>query len=305
VTGASLFAGYVMTAGVLAPAALRRTWASRAPRLALGLWLVLSLSWIAAISLAVLAAATPFALTWSGSGADAVTSHATGLLAADGAGLLLAAAAPAWAAVCVAGGLTRARRERRAHAAFLETAGRPDQTLGAVIVDHNAPAAYSLPDRCHRIVISTGTLAALGPAQLQAVLAHERAHLRGRHHLLVATASAMQRAFPFVPLLAQAATEVAILAEMAADDAAAGRHEPADLAAALVILATARSRPAVLTASGPAATARIQRLLSPPCSQGRPTRIARLAAGAAALALPTTIACLPLIAAACGVASQT
>ncbi len=143
------------------------------------------------------------------------------------------------------------------------------------------------------MVVSTAALAVLGPGQLQAVLAHERAHLRSRHHLTLTASSALARAFPHVPLLAQASAELAVLAEMAADDAAARRHDPGDLAAALVILARAGVRAAALTASGPAATARIHRLLAPP----------RLPAPQRSCS-PAAIAFLPVIAVACDVAGR-
>jgi len=83
---------------------------------------------------------------------------------------------------------------------------------------------------------------------------------------------------------------------MAADDRAVRRHAPADLAAALVILARAGARAAALTATGTAAIARIERLLAPPPRRRRP---ARLAAAAAALTLPALLACLSMLAAAC------
>lgn len=306
-TVAILLAAYAAATGVLAPAALRRGWSADAPRFAIGLWLALSLSWIAAATLAIVAVAAPVQLTWPGSRAADLTlpAHAApGSVAASAAGLLLAASVLARAGGCVACELARARRQRREHAAFLHAVGRPDQALGAVILDEDAPAAYCLPGRRHRIVITAGARAALGPAQLQAVLAHERAHLRGRHHLLLATASAISRAFPFVPMLAQAGAQVAELAEMAADDAATRRHDPDDLAAALVILATAANRAAALAASGAAAAVRVQRLLAPPPAPGRPARTTRLTAAAAALALPAAVACFPLLAAACDVANR-
>ena len=306
-TVAILLAAYAAATGVIAPAALRRGWSASAPRFAIGLWLVLSLSWIAAAALALVAVAAPVELTWPRSRAADMTlaAHAApGPVAASAAGLLLAATVLGRAGGCVACELARARRQRREHAAFLQAAGRPDQALGAVVLDEDAPAAYCLPGGSHRIVITAGTRAALGPAQLQAVLAHERAHLRGRHHLLLATASAVSRAFPFVPLLAQAGAQVAALAEMAADDAASRRHDPGDLAAALVILAIAGTRAPALAAGGPAAAARIQRLLAPPPVPGRPARTTRLAAAVGALALPAAVACFPLLAAACDVASR-
>jgi Peptidase family M48 len=309
VSGAVLLAGYAAAAGFLAPAALRRGWAVRAPRLAMGLWLALAVSWVVAVMLVIVAAAAPLALSWPGShpgrSLALLPGHAApGGTAAGAAGLLLAAAVVLWAGAWVANGLARGRRQRREHAAFLDAAGRPDRALGAVILDHGEPAAYCLPGGRHRIVVSTAALAALGPAQLQAVLAHERAHLRGRHHMALATASALGHAFPRVPLLAQAGAQLAVLAEMAADDAAARRHDPGELAAALVILARTGARTAALTAGGPATIARIQRLLAPPPSPRRPARTARLAAGAVLLMLPVTIACLPLIAVACDVAGR-
>jgi len=82
---------------------------------------------------------------------------------------------------------------------------------------------------------------------------------------------------------------------MAADDAAARRYGPEHLARALVILSKAGARPAALAAGGPAAGARIQRLLDPP--RPRQARRARLAV-VAALLFPAAIACLPLIMAA-------
>jgi Zn-dependent protease with chaperone function len=308
VTGSLLLAAYAAAAGFLAPAALRRSWAVRAPRLAMGLWLALPVSWIVAVALAAFAVAAPFALSWPGSRpgdrSALLAGHAVPAGAAVAAmGLLLAAAVVLRAAACVASGLATGHRERREHAAFLEAAGRPDRTLGAVILDDDAPAAYCLPWGRHRIVVSTSAIVALGPAQLQAVLAHERAHLHGRHHLTLTVTTALARAFPRVPLLAQASAEAAVLAEMAADDAAARHHDPADLAAALVILARAGARAGALPAGGPAAMTRVQRLLAPP-PRGRPARTARLAAGAAALTLSAAITCLPLIAVACDVAGR-
>ncbi|HEX5291009.1 MAG TPA: M56 family metallopeptidase [Streptosporangiaceae bacterium] len=306
-TGAILLAAYAGATGAIAPAALRRGWSARAPRFAIALWLVLSLSWVAAAATAIVTVTAPARLSWPGSRAAAMTlpAHAApGPAAVSAAGLLLAAAVLARACGCVAFELARARRQRRAHAAFLQAEGRPDHALGAVVLDDEAPAAYCLPAGRHRIVITAGTRAALRPAQVQAVLAHERAHLRGRHHLLLATATATSRAFPFVPLLAQAGAQVSALAEMAADDAATRRHDPGDLAAALVILATAGTRAAALAASGPGAAIRIHRLLAPPPAPGRPARTTRLAAAAGTLALPAAVACLPLLAAACDVSSR-
>ena len=305
-TGGVILAAYALAAGFGAPAALCRNWTQRSPRIATGLWITLAASWLAAITLAGLALATPLSMTW-----QAVGSRAAGNLdgipggpAAATAGMLLAGAVVAQATRHLARGLARTRREHRAHAALVAAAGRPDQVLDVLIIDKDTPAAYCLPCGRHRVVISAGTLSRLSTRQLHAVLAHERAHLRGHHHLMLAVAAALARAFPAVPLLARAAAELAVLAEMTADDAAARRHDPADLAAALVTLASAGISTTALTAGGPAAIARIQRLLAPPAPPGLPVRAVRLAAGLAALMITVVITSVPLAIAACDIITR-
>jgi len=304
-TAATLFALYVAAAGMFAPVLLRRAWAARSPRLAMTLWLVLPVSWVAAILLTILAATAPFQLTW-----PVPPGRSRGLLAGlvvpggraiATVGFLLAAAVVLRTAGCVAGELHRGWRDRREHAALVAATGNPGHEPDVAIVDHDAPAVYCLPGGRYQIVISAGARAALTPGQLRAVLAHERAHLRCRHHLILALAAGMARAFPRVPLLGQAKPQLAVLAEMAADDAAARRHCRDDLAAALVVLARAGAHRATLAASGPEAIARLQRILDPE----RPrTGLARLAA-VAALIPPVVIACLPLLLAACDTSSHT
>jgi Zn-dependent protease with chaperone function len=261
-------------------------------------------SWVAAIVMAILAATAPLPLTWPGSprgGPVLLASQAIpGGRAIAIVGLLMAAAVILRAAGCAAHELHRDRRDRREHAALVAATGRPGDEPDVAIVDHDAPAVYCLPQGRHQIVVSAGALAALTPAQLHAVLTHERTHLRRHHHVIMALATALARAFPRVPLLSQARIQVAVLAEMAADDAAIRCHRRDDLAAALVVLATAGSQPATLAASGPEAMARLQRILA---RQQPRTGLARLAA-TAGLIPPVIVACLPLIIAACSISDH-
>jgi len=303
-TAAVLFALYAAAAGMLAPAMLRGPWAARSPQLAMTLWLALPVSWVAAIVLAILAVTAPLPLTWPESprgGRVLLAGQAVpgGRVIAI-AGLLVAAAVVLRAAGCVACEFRRGLRDRREHAALVAAAGRPGDQPDVVIVDHDAPAVYCLPCGRYQIVISAGALAALTPQQLRAVLAHERAHLRCRHHVILALATALARAFPRVPLLSQAQPQLAVLAEMAADDAAARRHRRDDLAAALVALATAGARPATLAASGPEAIVRLQRILATQQPRARLTRLAAIAG----LIPPVVVACLPLLIAACDVSNH-
>jgi Zn-dependent protease with chaperone function len=305
VTAAALFALYAAAAAMLAPAMLRGPWAARSPQLAMALWLVLPVSWMAAIVLAILAATAPLPLTWQESPPSGGRTLLAGQAVPGGraiaiAGLLVAAAVVLRAVGCTACELHGGRRDRREHAALVAATGRPGDEPDVAIVDHDAPAVYCLPCGRHQIVISAGALAALTPEQLRAALAHERAHLRRRHHVILALATALARAFPRVPLLRQAPPQLAVLAEMAADDAAARCHRRDDLAAALVVLARVGVRPATLAAGGPEAIVRLQRILT--TQQPRPG-LARLAA-IAGLIPPVVIACLPLLLAACDISSH-
>ncbi len=128
--------------------------------------------------------------------------------------------------------------------------------MGALLIDNAAPAAYCLPGREQRIVLTTGALAALSPGELDAVLAHERAHHAGRHHLILAGAQAIARAFPVVPLFAAAPLEIARLVELAADDAAGRAEDRLVVAHALVALADADRPHTALAAQVPLGTAR-------------------------------------------------
>ena len=75
-------------------------------------------------------------------------------------------------------------------------------------------------------MLSVGTLEALDPAQVVAVLAHERAHLRERHDLVVLPFVAWGATAPFVQGMVRAQVAVAALIEMRADDVAAAHTSP-------------------------------------------------------------------------------
>src|SRR6185295_18393248 len=90
--------------------------------------------------------------------------------------------------------------------------------------------------RLRATYVTTGAVQALDPGQLDAVLAHERAHLAGRHHRLLALARIGRLVLPFLPLMRNADEQVARLVELHADDAAARARDPRLLATALVVL---------------------------------------------------------------------
>lgn len=183
--------------------------------------------------------------------------------------LALAAFAAALTAVALAWrygrSMRRAQRQTRRHAEAARITGRRLAGAGmTVVLDARQPAAYCVAGRPAAIVLTSGALAVLGPAQLRAVLAHERAHLAGRHHLLIALTRGLAVCFPAVPLFSRGAAEVARLTEMCADDTAARHSGRRTLVAALLAMGTGMAVPAAaLAATSYAVTARVQRLLEP------------------------------------------
>ena len=159
----------------------------------------------------------------------------------------------------------RARVRSRAHAEAAILAGRALPGTGAVVLDDPRPAAYCVAGRPAAIVLTSGALAVLDSPQLAAVLAHERAHLAHRHHLLATVTRGLSAALPGVPLFTRGTAEVACLAEMAADDAAARGSGRTTVVAALLAIGTGTAVPAAaIPAAAYAVPARVERMLRPP-----------------------------------------
>ncbi|MEU0042823.1 M56 family metallopeptidase [Streptomyces werraensis] len=202
-------------------------------------------------------------------------------------------------AAVYAGGFTvhalRARCARVRHRRLVDMVGRRVPDLRATVVDHAMPAAYCLPGRSWRIVVSQGALERLTGPELGAVLEHERAHVAGRHHLVLAAAQAFASIFTgWLPLARHLREQVPLLLEMAADDRAVRRYPHDVLASAIVEMAAAHGAPrGALSAGGPAALLRVRRML-PPASPTPPVLRAALAAAAGMMpVLPLVFACPP------------
>ena len=103
----------------------------------------------------------------------------------------------------------------------------------------------------------------LSGRHLEAVLAHERAHLSGRHHLLLTFASALRDRVSAAGFFAIAVRQIGDLVEVAADDAAIRREHRLTLAGALLAVATAQVPAGALAPGGPTAAQRIRRLVDP------------------------------------------
>jgi Zn-dependent protease with chaperone function len=269
---------YALAVAWYVPALLiRLTARNLRPRLGLTAWLTATASALACAAAALQFLARAVVAGWSLLAAAVCRTVAGGActpgiygnalyelaLAVAMIAVALAVAAVAWR---YGRSLQQAQRRTRAHAEIARITGRrlPGAST-AVVLDAPQPVAYCVPGRPGTIVVTSGALAVLDPGQLTAVLAHERAHLAGRHHLLIAWTRGLAAIFPAVPLFTQGSGEVARLAEMCADDAAARRSGRATLVAALLAMGTAAAvPPAALAATAYATTARVHRLLEPP-----------------------------------------
>lgn len=299
--------GYALLLSTVGANALNRAnWVDRAPRLGIAAWQALSASVILAIVLGGTALMIPTGslgqslaelLEACGAAIRAQYDNPGGNVV-SALGVLLALGIVGRATYCLAREVWVAARHRRRQLDTLALIGRQAPDLDALIVDHDSAAAYCLPGRGRQIVLTSAALAALDTDQLQAVLAHERAHLRGRHHLVLAGAKGMQRAFPTVACFRHAQRNVVRLVEMLADDQAGRRCARLTIAAALVALAASSVPPAALSAGGPTALARVQRLAAP----ARPLGFVRTTIGGmlviAAFAIPVTVSVAPALAAA-------
>jgi Zn-dependent protease with chaperone function len=177
------------------------------------------------------------------SGVTAVAGLASLGSTQDGPLWMVPAVAAAGYLLAVTGVVTvRTLRRRWRHRDLLDLVGDPlPEVAGGLVLASPAPMAYCLPGWRPRLVVTSGALATLPGPALSAVLAHERAHLRQRHDLLILPFVAWHAALPFLPGAGTARASVALLIEVLADDAARAAVGPAPLAHALRSVSVAQA----------------------------------------------------------------
>ncbi|MER7012276.1 M56 family metallopeptidase [Saccharopolyspora sp. NPDC000359] len=194
------------------------------------------------------------------------------------------------------------RREHRRHLELLRVAARQEAGAFPIMwLPHPEPMAYSVAGTPSFVVATDGVRHRLG-ADAAAVLEHERAHLRGRHHLLVGLAEALSRSAPWIPLMRRSPDLVRTAVELAADRSAAHQHGPGSVRSALLRMTGGRTGPLPSHALGMANSAvalRLHHLNGLRTAPGR-TRWALTSGmvGLTAATLPTLagIALLPVLA---------
>lgn len=287
---------------VVAPRTIDTGWSDRSPRLAVAAWLAASTGVLISVVLTGLTLLVPAAAVSEGlaamldacAAAIAAVYRSPGQLAAVSAGVLLAGGTVLRLGWVSARSWVRHGRERRRLRAAILAGTRPEPFLGAVVLDADRPAAFCLPGGRGTVVVTAAAVHALSADELVAVLAHERAHLRGRHHLVVGATRTLDRAFPGVPVFSRGRVEAERLVELLADDAAARRVDRIEVASALVTLSGMRAPSAALGAAQGAAALRVTRLLRPADPLSLLHRIAATAAAVLVVAGPVTLAAWPL-----------
>ncbi|HTZ91558.1 MAG TPA: M56 family metallopeptidase [Streptosporangiaceae bacterium] len=304
---ATVAIGCVPAASCLAAA----SWPRRSPAAAILLWQALGLGW----GLAAIGALIGFGVTRQGAVATGALQQLASIARTGSpppvaglpdavrmlclvAGVVLLGVL-CWILLAASASVVRARQRQRELLSLLAH-GDP-KVPGALVVDHPAATAYCLPGLRSAIVISAGTLDLLDADELAAVLAHERAHLRERHDLVLLPFLALLRAFRWAEVARQAYRAVGLLIEMHADDRALRQRPARELATALLRVGAAGGGAVPSGALGVAhraeeceVAARVIRLLRPAPGLGNVALAIIITVSAAIVAVPAALLVLPL-----------
>lgn len=203
---------------------------------------------------------------------------------------LACAAGPVLAVL--AGLAARTARHRLAELA------RARRTVGAAgtglaVLPEDFPDAYAVPGRPGRVVVTAGMLRVLGARDRQALLAHERAHLAGRHHWFVIVADIAAALHPALAVLrAPLQFQLERWADESAVQAVGDRRVVAHAIARAALAKNRAARTpgprAVLAATAGPVPRRVAALLEEPAP---PVRRGPLPGAALALAACLTVSC--------------
>lgn len=283
----------------------RATWATRNPALGIWAWQTLSTSAAAALVLAGVAAALPETLLGDKVAAAlracsaALANHyeTPGGRPVAAVMLMASLALVARFATVLAHDTRLARRHRRTQRDGLALVGI-DHPGGFTVVEHGLPLVYCVPGRQQAVVVTSAAQRDLSRHQLDLVLAHERRHLMVRHHLALRVSGALSRTFLEVGVFGRAHREIALLAEMQADDAVQRVTDRRDLARALLTLSPRTPASALAVGAhdgevGGSALRRVRRLAGERHLVTGHQRIGLILAGVVLLLAPVGLALLP------------
>jgi hypothetical protein len=214
VVGIALVAVAVAIAAVAPRILTSAAWTIRRPRTALAAWcgaVVLGVvGFVAGVTVVVL------------DGHPATDPLGVGGSPAGGTHLVVAIAAVVAFVIAVR---VRPGSEHEAVRAAIRTGSTAREVHGTrvALIEAEHALACAVPGRTGGVLLSTGLAGRLAEDELAAVVAHEAAHLRQRHDLVVAVAESIEHAVPWVPGARAMARSTRVLVELAADDDAVRR----------------------------------------------------------------------------------
>lgn len=196
----------------------------------------------------------------------------------------------------------RGRRESAQLHEALNMGARQTRIAGqrVTVIPADQPTAFAVANGRWGIVVSDALLDLLSETELAAVLAHEAAHLRQRHHGILGLLNGAMAPLRWVPLLSTITNAVPHYLEMAADNAAREATSTPVLASALLKIGE-KSGPAVqhstcgavaLHVAGPD---RIRHLIHPPAGAKGMAPVAVMLALAGVLLISTITVHFPYI----------
>lgn len=277
-------AALAVLASVLLPRLLPRIiWLRRTPAAALGLWQVAGLTGVSAALLTAPAAALSVV-----NHGDSVSALTDGPVQAS-VGVVVAAVLSGGMLVLLlrsghqVGRALRTNRREQRHVVDV-VASRTDGRLR--VLDHPGRSAYCLPGLQSRVVLTQGAVNALSDSELEAVLAHEHAHVSSRHDLMLEFFTVLHRTVPSRIRSEPALSEVHLLIELLADRQAARRVGVRAMGGALVTMAGHGHPRATLSDAAPESGAAVRIRALPGHLRFQPTVVPVVLAGVVLGLLP-------------------
>jgi hypothetical protein len=176
--------------------------------------------------------------------------------------------------------LAARRRDREAlrqlHAEPWLGVHRRDHDLDVVTLPCAHHLAYAVPGRPDQVVVCDGLVATLDDDELDAVLHHERAHLRHRHHRALRLASDVDARFGWLAPVRDSVEVLRLAVERWADEDAAATSDGARPAIRRALLKTTALDVGQVPSFYDASTvgARLDALAAPPPAPTMPLRVA-------------------------------
>lgn len=236
-TGLALAILAVALSWLLPPVLARASWLQWVPRAGVVLWQCVALAAVLAAIGAVLAAPEE---AWRALSDEAQVGPAL-FLAAAAAGIGAGIIVVRLLVTTVRLGLDTRRRRAR-HNEMLDLLQSPTSDRVHVLASA-VPMAYCVPGQAGRVVVTEAAMRMLDEKQVDAVIEHERAHLRARHDLVREAFTALHVAFPRLVRSAVAREAVDHLLEILADQAARRQVPTEHLRTALAELARTHPEP--------------------------------------------------------------